>query len=137
MRGVFVRVAVLVAVAAFPAVALAAGSSKPWVTSNCKSEHYKPKTIIVACADASDRLHNLKWSSWGARNAMGKGTLTYNTCVPNCASGHNVSFSVKVTLSKVKSCRGHKHKIFSHAALSYIGKQPKHADKSLPLFCPI
>jgi hypothetical protein len=46
----------------------------------------RPKTLIIACADAGIVAEGLTWSVWGASGASATGIITWNTCVPNCAA---------------------------------------------------
>ena len=46
----------------------------------------RPKTLILACADANSVAKDLVWSTWGPAGAQARGTLTWNTCTPNCAA---------------------------------------------------
>jgi hypothetical protein len=140
MKGRVQRISrlVLLALVVAPAVAVAAGgSSHVWTTSTCLREQYKPKSIVLTCGDGLTSLQKLKWSSWSATKARGTGTLKSNTCTPSCAAGKPVSYRVTVTLSKPQSCKQQTHKIFSHAALKFIGTPPKHEATSYTIFCPI
>ena len=48
----------------------------------------EPTEIVVACADYGEVLKGLHWTSWTASSATAVGTLVYNDCIRNCASGH-------------------------------------------------
>jgi hypothetical protein len=54
---------------------------------NCERGRYKPRRVIVTCADANFRVRNIRWSSWTRREARGRGTALINDCDPNCAQG--------------------------------------------------
>ena len=41
----------------------------------------------------------LSWYSWGPEQAVGKGMLTDQDCVPDCADGSHTSYPATVTLS--------------------------------------
>ncbi|HUA49155.1 MAG TPA: hypothetical protein VMA77_28220 [Solirubrobacteraceae bacterium] len=126
-------------VAAAPSVAIAAtsgASGKPFAI-NCSSEQFKPKRIIISCADAGTWLGKLKWSSWTGSSATGAGTYNANTCTPDCAAGKIKSYPVKVSLSKAKTCPGQTHAAFKQAALTYAGTRPKGAPAKVSFRCPV
>jgi hypothetical protein len=138
MRRLLVQSVVLV-VLAVPALALASGSSSQvWVT-NCTKAQYKPNSILLACADAETYLSKLTWSKWSTSSAAGKGTENEEICASSCAAGgHFEKFPVTVALSKAKSCRRTKHKVFNDLKLTYTGKLPAKTPKTLTLTlgCP-
>jgi len=59
----------------------------------------RPTSILLACGDGDTFLHNLTWSSWTPTGASGTGTLTADTCTPDCAGGTFVSLPTTVHLS--------------------------------------
>lgn len=68
---------------------------------------YKPKEIIIACADAGVAFSNITWSRWNNNRAVGRGTLSVNTCEPTCADGNFVTYRrVRLTLGGVASGPG-------------------------------
>ncbi|MBV8064283.1 MAG: hypothetical protein JOY73_02015 [Actinobacteria bacterium] len=84
-------------------VALALVAAVVWTGCTHKPE-VRPASIIVACADANFYVDHIRWSSWGAAGAVGKGTAHRNDCTPNCAAGHFHASPVTVRLSKVVTC---------------------------------
>jgi hypothetical protein len=54
---------------------------------NCERGRYKPRRLIVTCADSNFRVRNIAWSSWTADQARGRGTALVNDCDPDCAGG--------------------------------------------------
>ena len=48
----------------------------------------RPKTLILACADANAQGVRLVWSNWGQAKTTAKGTYTWNICVPYCAASN-------------------------------------------------
>jgi hypothetical protein len=67
---------------------------------NCTSPSVEPVEIVLACADYGALLEGLHWTSWTATSATAVGTLVYNDCVPNCASGnHHIVPGTTVTLT--------------------------------------
>lgn len=58
----------------------------------------RPTTVTFqTCADGSQRLESMSWSSWGRAGAQGTGILSYQVCEPNCAEGHRVQYAVNVS----------------------------------------
>lgn len=94
----------LVAVTALTAPAVAtAAPGKPAPTSpvirNCVSEPtVKPKTIVLACADANARIDGITWDTWTNDSAFGVGTVQENTCKPDCARGKWTARKVTITV---------------------------------------
>lgn len=59
----------------------------------------KPSSITITCADAGVSVNSITWSSWNPAAATGKGTLSWNTCLPeNCAAGKVVTYPVTIKL---------------------------------------
>ena len=56
----------------------------------------RPKSFILACADANDYLAKLRWTSWGGHLASAVGTQEENDCIPYCAAGHFHAYPVDV-----------------------------------------
>ena len=57
------------------------------VYGNCTTPSVEPAEIVLTCADYGERLTSLHWTSWTATSATAVGTLVYNDCTPDCASG--------------------------------------------------
>jgi hypothetical protein len=55
---------------------------------DCNSLSFEPASITVTCADGAVVLGDLVWTNWTSREATATGTLFYNDCTPDCASGH-------------------------------------------------
>lgn len=70
------------------------------VYGNCTTPSVEPAEIVLACGDYGERLTSLYWTSWTATSATAVGTLVYNDCTPDCASGqfHSVP-NTTVTLT--------------------------------------
>ncbi|GGU65225.1 hypothetical protein GCM10010211_32930 [Streptomyces albospinus] len=79
--------ALVLAAAVVPATGSLAAAATPTIRLDDLSQHpaVKPQTFAVTNHDGLSGLH---WSHWGARTAIGKGTMTINTCKPSCAEGH-------------------------------------------------
>lgn len=54
---------------------------------NCERGRYKPRRVIITCADANFFARGITWSSWTRSEARGRGTARVNDCDPNCAAG--------------------------------------------------
>jgi hypothetical protein len=68
--------------------------------------HFKPRTIIVACADGNLSLLKLRWSSWTGKLATGIGVYHWNDCIPACYRGRFHSRAgARVKLYHVTRCR--------------------------------
>ncbi len=66
----------------------------------------RPRSIVIACADANAYLTGLHWKTWTATRAAGSGVLHRNDCNPYCAAGHFHTSAAVVTLSRPKRCKG-------------------------------
>ena len=51
-------------------------------------------------------LDGVSWSNWGGATASGTGTLTDDDCTPDCATGHQDTYSAHVVLSDIKMVNG-------------------------------
>lgn len=107
-----VVVALALLVAAVAATQAPAAASAPAGTgdrvlfaANCRTPVFKPKRIIVTCADANFVVQGINWSSWTSVRATGRGVARVNDCNPSCAAGTFRSYPVRVTLSRPTLCR--------------------------------
>lgn len=135
------RIATALAVAGVLAIPVAtdAAPSQAWVNSDCLHEHYKPKQILIACADGTEILKGLRWSRWTGQQATGTGRDYVVSCNPDCAAGHRTSaYPVTVTLSKPASCKGQAHPTFSRAVLRFGKAHPgSKRTETDSLGCPV
>ena len=59
----------------------------------------KPTSITLTCADGGVSVNKITWSSWHPDQAVGKGVLSWNTCLPqNCAAGIGLTYPVTIKL---------------------------------------
>ena len=132
---VLILVLVAVAVAAVPAFA-SGGSNR--IVGNCTKSTVAPKSIVLACADDNAYIAHVTWTSFGGASASGAGSLTVNTCSPNCAAGKFVSYPVTFKASAAKPCPDH-YDDYRALAVVFAGAPPKYYTKrySTKLFCPI
>ena len=94
----------------FAAPASAAETPDPTRTYvvDCQGDlDYKPKQIVFACGDGGVYFGNIRWTRWNMNEAVGRGTLFYNTCEPNCGAGNVLQYKkVRIKLGGVASGPG-------------------------------
>jgi hypothetical protein len=56
-------------------------------------------SVIQFSGDDGDVVTGIRWSSWGRRNATGRGTVGWDNCTPNCAEGTTRYLPATITLS--------------------------------------
>jgi hypothetical protein len=115
-------IVVAAVVAAFSAVALAnpiatESGKRVELIANCFKPKFKPKTVIIACGDASLGAKAMTWQTWTRKKADGTGTGLINDCNPDCASGTTKTAPMELQLSKPQLCSNGK-RVF--AKLRYI-----------------
>ena len=116
---------------------LSASAAAPLKITSCYSAASRPKTIVLTCADANTALKGLAWSSFGGSTAQGKGTFVTNNCEPNCASGKNISYPVKLKATGSVSCK-HGLRVYGKLTLQFTGKAPGPAvPRTWKLGCPV
>ena len=114
-------------------VPAAAAGGKTYLGGCSSLDHakYKPHMVVLACGDASLYVNHLKWSSWGKKRARGHGRAHSNTCKPSCAQGKFRRYPAKLKAYRRVSCtRGPKHQ-FSRVRLTFTGKRPSGAPKTV------
>jgi hypothetical protein len=85
----------------------------------------KPKSEILTCADANDALTKMVWTQWGTQ-ALGTGTESINTCVPNCAEGHFKHYKVITVLWRQEARKSpNSGQAYTRATIIYTGQVPK------------
>ena len=94
--------------------------------SDCEHESAEPHSIVVTCADGNFRIRSIRWSSWMATSATGRGIARVNTCAPNCAEGRNASYrAVTVRLWRPLLCTGTGVSQFSHLTYRFTRERPR------------
>jgi hypothetical protein len=73
-----------------------AGQDRVLLVYNCKSGKFKPRSVIITCADGNFRVRGIQWSSWTRREARGTGTALVNDCDPNCAEGTFRHYAIRL-----------------------------------------
>ena len=67
-------------------------------TATFGSWNGRSPSVIYFSGDSSNIVDHLTWS-WTATEAVGNGTWTYESCVPDCATGPTAPYPASVTLS--------------------------------------
>ena len=81
------------------AVAVAAPAGTTTVINCAGKGVAKPTSITLTCADGGVSVNKITWSSWHPDQAVGKGVLSWNTCLPqNCAAGIGLTYPVTIKL---------------------------------------
>lgn len=65
---------------------------------NDKAE-LRPRSFVIACADANTYLEHITWRSWTGSGATGSGIYIANTCRPTCVAGTFTHIGATVRLS--------------------------------------
>lgn len=89
--------------AALPADA--SSSSHARITDCAGKARTRPHTYVLACGDGGAVLQHLTWRRFGRSTSSATGTLTRNTCDPNCAEGGRTNRRVRVVASKPRNGR--------------------------------
>ena len=105
-----------------------AGQGRVLLLYNCERGRYKPRTVIVTCADANFRVRAIQWSSWTANEARGRGTALVNDCDPDCAGGTFRRYPVRLRAFRSEEARlGHEvswERALEHFAAAYDSTHP-------------
>lgn len=117
------------------AVGSASAGQTAYVPSDCQHEHYKPRKIVIACADFGYYLTGIRWSHWGTTSATGRGTAHVNDCKPFCFNGHFHAYPVTVRLTGRRECLTTQ---FSRIQVTFLAAVPSGFDRRSkePLICP-
>jgi hypothetical protein len=92
-----------------------------WI-DDCGPLTSKPKTIVLACADANYEIVNLRWRGWGTATATATGSARANDCTPNCAAGQFHAYRMTATASRPTACG--KARIYARLTIVYPGARP-------------
>jgi hypothetical protein len=106
---------------------------------NCERGRFKPRRVIVTCADANFRVRGISWSSWTRDEATGRGTALVNDCKPNCANGTFRSFPVRLRAFRPRDTGGCvPHSLFTRLAWRFPQRKPAGFDRTgtAKLVCP-
>jgi hypothetical protein len=111
------------------AAAAAAGSDK--AVSDCGTGRVKPATIVLFCGDAGQYLTKLRWSRWGGRTAVARGTFNEKTCDPFCAAGGVRQEYATVHLFDARRCPGRSYRYYRRATI-FLASGNEHARFACP-----
>ena len=134
-RSVILKVLLLAAALAVLVATPAGSATKVLFPANCGKPTFKPKSIVVACADANNRLTSIKWQTYGTRAASGTATAKVNDCTPNCVSGKVKSYPAIVTLTRPKNC-GRGVTQFTRLVETFTHSRPSGTSKRLGVTFP-
>lgn len=71
------------------------------LTFDCEIPLHKPDYITLTCADGGMSVREIKWQSWGSKEAVGTGIYAQNNCQPDCASGKFIKTPVAISLTSL------------------------------------
>ena len=71
------------------------------LTFDCETPVHKPDYITLTCADGGMAVEQIKWQSWGVKEAIGTGVYAENNCQPDCASGKLIKTPVVLSLTNL------------------------------------
>ena len=71
------------------------------LTFDCEIPVHKPNYITLTCADGGIAVGEIKWQSWGVKEAIGTGVYAENNCQPDCASGKLIKTPVSISLTNL------------------------------------
>ena len=71
------------------------------LTFDCGIPLHKPDYITLTCADGGMSVREIKWQSWGSKEAVGTGIYAENNCQPDCASGKFIKTPVAISLTSL------------------------------------
>jgi len=84
-------------------------------------------TGIVNSVDGAAYIENLTWANWGSASAKGTGTLVGDDCLPACIYGHDTTYAVTVTLTRLVSY-GNGEQAYSSMVIS-VPSAPSRSEK--------
>ncbi|MGC8628025.1 MAG: hypothetical protein ACP5VR_10855 [Acidimicrobiales bacterium] len=88
----------------------------------------RPKSLVLACADANAEAVGLKWSSWGSAEAVAKGVYTWNLCLPYCAASKKWGRTA-ATLTLSDPVHTRQGWLFEQLTVRITGKVPAHMSR--------
>jgi hypothetical protein len=118
---------------ALNAVPLAAAAN-PTVLPDCAGKPVaKPKSVVLACADAGVTAGSVTWTGWGTAKARGAGIASVNDCDPNCAAGHLRQYKIALVAAGTERCPSGQT-AYARVTYSWIGNTPYPKTSQLVLF---
>jgi len=132
------RLALTAAVAALLVVAGSASAGGQVGLPNCAGKlQMKPRSVVLACADANFVAERLSWTGWGSAFAAARGTASVNDCKPTCVAGRFHSYPVALLAEGRQTCGG--RRAYSRVVYAFVGRSPfpagSAADATIPFRC--
>lgn len=90
----------------------------------CDGHLYKPRKVILACADANLYVTGLHYSAYRGREAKANGVFHLNDCTPDCAGGRFHAHGGTIRFFDVVRCADGR-RYFSQARYSFPSKGGK------------
>ena len=84
----------------------------------------RPRSIVIACADANFYATGLKWTRWDIRGAEATGVGHENDCTPYCAAGRFHTYRLAIRLDAVARCGSRKELQFTRMTWTFPGAKP-------------
>jgi len=76
------------------------GVRRIYFPPRCQEGRYKPRSVIVFCADAGMILRKIRWRHWNDPVATGRARAWANTCEPSCVEGRFIRYQVAVSVRR-------------------------------------
>lgn len=99
-----------------------------WAAETCGDPRYRPRDFALSC-DGAFRIEALRWGSWDAEYARGRGTAVVNTCRPDCSRGTYVRYPVAVRLSDARTCESTGLRQYRRFAYTFSRGVPAYHDR--------
>jgi hypothetical protein len=97
----------------------------PFVVWNCENKpEVRPASLVLACADGSDRMLDMHWANWVPGSATGTGVQSVNDCTPDCAVGHFRNYPVDIKLTGSDKAGPNEPFAYTKITLTYTGPRP-------------
>ena len=71
------------------------------LTFDCEIPVHKPDYITLNCADGGMAVEEIKWQSWGNKEAIGTGIYAENNCQPDCARGKLIKTPAAISITSL------------------------------------
>jgi len=105
-------------------LAPAGASARTWYPDCAFNAHYKPRSIVVFCADAGMEIRRIHWYHWAGQKARGRSSRAYaNDCLPSCAAGHFHRYRVRILLRRVRFCSRTGVDEFTRMRITFRGRK--------------
>ena len=98
--------AALIALALMLAAVPVAAARTVWFDGAITNRHVEPSPLWLS-ADGTLVVLHVRWSTWGGRVAVGKGSAEYHGCTPSCAQAPAHHVAVTINLWDIVGCNGH------------------------------